>query len=70
MSRKRIIFFLIACALFCSSCAFIPKEEELPAAPKLINSKKSTYTMVEVVRGDIRESFPGKCRSQAAKEEQ
>lgn len=70
MSRKRIIFFLIACALFCSSCAFIPKEEKLPAAPKLINSKKSTYTMVEVVRGDIRESFPGKCRFQAAKEEQ
>ena len=69
MNRKRIIILMLACALLCVSCALIPKEEALPAAPKLLNSQKSTYTMVEVTRGDIREYLPVKCRFQAAEEE-
>lgn len=69
MNRKRIIILLITCALLCTSCALIPKEEQLPAAPRRLSSQKNTYTMVEVARGDILNFFPAKCLFQAAEEE-
>ena len=55
MKKKVCAFILCGMAgLSLSGCGLLPKEEELPTAPILVEVETEEYTVAKVARGDVR----------------
>lgn len=67
---KRMLAAAAALCLLCSSCFFLPKEEELPAAPVVYNYQGDPYETVAVLRGDLVKSVEIICKYRAIREEE
>lgn len=68
LNRKWIIPVIVL-AFMCTSCALVPKEEQLPEAPVLHISQGTQYTQVAVTRGDIVKEVTIDCTYEPATEE-
>jgi len=68
LNRKWVILTALVTLLF-SSCALVPKEEELPDAPVLHTNQTTQYTQVAVVRGDLVQTEKISCQYQPSVEE-
>ena len=55
MKKKVCTFFLCgAIGMSMTGCGLLPKEEELPTAPILVEVETEEYTVAKVARGDVR----------------
>ncbi len=55
MKRKLCTFLLTGVVVMgATGCGLLPKEEELPTAPVLVETETEEYTVASVVRGDVR----------------
>lgn len=70
MIGKRIVVGAVGLCLVCSSCFFLPKEEELPAAPVVYNYQGDPYETVTVTRGDLVKNVEVICKYSAIREEE
>ncbi len=54
--KKKLCLFIISGAVVMNAagCGLLPKEEELPTAPILVEAETEEYTVANVVRGDVR----------------
>ena len=54
--KKKVCTFILAGAVVMgmTGCGLLPKEEELPMAPVLVETETEEYTVATVVRGDVR----------------
>ena len=55
--KKRILgiiwIWIVTCMMTLTGCGLLPKEEELPMAPLLLEGETEDYVVSQVVRGDV-----------------